>query len=112
MTEAQLTDLEQNTELYASKIKKKVDELLEEHEAKMFRKWVEQDVVQCQPMYHLKESISPTSSIASIPKSLYEEEDGDLNDYEKKWFMSLPVWIMSNGGIAIYLVGALPLMGR
>ena len=84
MTEAQLTDLEQNTELYASKIKKKVDELLEEHEAKMFRKWVEQDVVQCQPMYHLKDSISPTSSIASIPKSLYEEEDGDLNDYEKK----------------------------
>ena len=84
MTEAQLTDLEQNTELYADKIKKKVDALLAEHEAKMFRKWVEQDHVQCQPMYQMKESISPTTSISSIPKSLYEEEDGDLNDYEKK----------------------------
>lgn len=84
MTETQLTDLEQNTELYADKIKKKVDALLAEHEAKMFRKWVDQDHVQCQPMYQMKESISPTTSIASIPKSLYEEEDGDLNDYEKK----------------------------
>ena len=84
MSETQLTDLEQNTELYAEKIKKKVDELLAEHEAKLFRKWVEQDHVQCQPMYQMKESISPTTSISSIPKSLYEEEDGDLNDYEKK----------------------------
>lgn len=84
MSEAQLTDLEQNTELYAEKIKKKVDDLLAEHEAKMFRKWVETDIVQCQPMYRMKESISPTTSISSIPKSLYEEEDGDLNDYEKK----------------------------
>ncbi|WP_027217823.1 DEAD/DEAH box helicase [Butyrivibrio fibrisolvens] len=84
MTETQLTDLEQNTELYADKIKKKVDALLAEHEAKMFRKWVETDLVQCQPMYQMKESISPTTSISSIPKSLYEEEDGDLNDYEKK----------------------------
>ncbi len=84
MTETQLTDLEQNTELYAEKIKRKVDDLLAEHEAKMFRKWIEQDHVQCQPMYRMKENISPTTSIGSIPKSLYEEEDGDLNDYEKK----------------------------
>ncbi len=84
MTEAQLTDLEQNTELYADKIKKKVDSLLTEYEAKMFRKWVEQDYVQCQPMYRMKECISPITSISSIPKSLYEEEDGDLNEYKKK----------------------------
>ena len=84
MTETQLTDLEQNTELYADKIKKKVESLLAEHEAKMFRKWLEQDYVQCQPMYHMKDSIAPSTSIATIPKSLYEEEDGDLNDYEKK----------------------------
>lgn len=84
MSEAQLTDLEQNTEIYAAKIKKKVDDLLAEHEARMFKKWMEQDLVQCQPMYHMKESISPTSTISSIPKSLYEEEDGELNDYEKK----------------------------
>ncbi len=84
MSEEQLTDLEQNTELYADKIKKKVDALLAEHESKMFAKWLEQDVIQCQPMYRLAESISPATTIASIPKALYEEEDGNINDYEKK----------------------------
>lgn len=84
MSEEQLTDLEQNTEIYADKIKKKVDSLLAEHEAKMFGKWLEQDVIQCQPMYRLRDSISPTTTIASIPKALYEEEDGNINDYEKK----------------------------
>ncbi len=84
MSETQLTDLEQNTEQYADKIKKKIDILLAEHEAKIFRKWIEQDYVQCKPMYSLSESIIPATSISSIPKSLYEEEDGDLNDYEKK----------------------------
>lgn len=84
MTEDQLTDLEQNAVVYAEKIKKKVDTLLADHEEKTFRKWIEQDRIQCQPMYTLKESISPVTSVSMIPKSLYEEEDGDLNDYEKK----------------------------
>lgn len=84
MTETQLTDLEQNTELYADKINKKVNSLLAEHEAKVFKTWLEQDKIQCIPMYILKDTISPATSISSIPKSLYEEEDGDLNDYEKK----------------------------
>lgn len=35
-------------------------------------------------MYRLKDSISPAHTITSIPKSLYEEEDGDINDYEKR----------------------------
>lgn len=84
MSETQLTDLEQNPVIYAERIKRKIDELLAEHEAKVFKKWVEQDHVLCQPMYQMKDSISPTKTISSIPKSLYEQEDGDLNDYEKK----------------------------
>lgn len=83
MTEAELTDLEQSPELYAKKIREKVEVLLAEHEAKTFRKWVEQDRITCEPNYKLGEKISPTKSISSIPKSLYEEEDGDLNDYER-----------------------------
>ncbi len=84
MTETQLTDLEQNTELYADKINKKVNSLLADHEARTFKTWLEQDRIQCIPMYILKTTISPATTISSIPKSLYEEEDGDLNDYEKK----------------------------
>lgn len=90
MTESQMTALEQMPDLYAAKIKKKVDDLLAEYEAETFHKWLEQDYIQCQPVYELKESIAPTKTISSIPKSLYEEEDGNLNDYEKKviWELS------------------------
>lgn len=84
MTETQLTDLEQNTELYAEYIKKKIDSLLAEHESDTFIRWLEQDRIQCKPMYRFPDSISLATSIATIPKSLYEEEDGDMNDYEKK----------------------------
>lgn len=90
MTETQLTELEQIPDLYAAKIKEKVDCLLAEHESEVFHKWLEQDYIQCQPMYELTESIAPIKTISSIPKSLYEEEDGNLNDYERKviWELS------------------------
>ena len=84
MTEEQLSDLEQSPELYAKKIREKVEKLLEQHEAEQFEKMIEQDRIVCEPSFHLKEKISPSKSISSIPKSLYEEEDGELNDYEKK----------------------------
>ena len=76
--------------MYAAKIKEKVDALLAEHELEVFHKWLEQDYIQCQPMYELTESIMPAKTISSIPKSLYEEEDGNLNDYERKviWELS------------------------
>lgn len=90
MTETQLTELEQMPDLYAAKIKEKVDALLAEYESEVFHKWLEQDYIQCQPMYELTESIMPAKAISSIPKSLYEEEDGNLNDYERKviWELS------------------------
>ena len=84
MTEEQLSDLEQSPELYAKKIQEKVEKLLQEYEAQRFHMMMEQDRIVCEPNFHLKEKISPAKSISSIPKSLYEEEDGDLNDYEKK----------------------------
>lgn len=90
MTEAQMTELEQTPDIYAAQIKKKVDGLLAEHEAETFHKWLEQDYIQCQPMYQFTESIAPVKTISSIPKSLYEEEEGSLNDYERKviWELS------------------------
>ena len=84
MTEEQLTDLEQSPELYAKKIRDKVEKLLEEYEAERFHFMMEQDRIVCEPSFHFEDKISPGKSISSIPKSLYEEEDGDLNDYEKK----------------------------
>ncbi len=90
MTESQIAEMERMPEMYVAKIKEKVENLLTEHEAGMFRKWLEQDYIQCQPMYVLSESITPIKTISSIPKSLYKEEDGNLNDYERKvvWELS------------------------
>lgn len=90
MTAAQLTELEQMPDLYAEKVKKKVDSLLAEHEAEVFHKWLAQDYIKCLPMYELAETITPIKTISSIPKSLYEEEDGNLNPYERKviWELS------------------------
>ncbi|MDO4805293.1 MAG: restriction endonuclease, partial [Lachnospiraceae bacterium] len=84
MTDEQLSGLEQSPELYAKKIREKVESLLRKYESDRFHMMMEQDRIMCEPRFHLKEKISPPKSISSIPKSLYEEEDGNLNDYEKK----------------------------
>ncbi|MHB8131498.1 MAG: DEAD/DEAH box helicase [Mobilitalea sp.] len=88
-TEDQLTDLEQSSYPYIRKIEDKVKSLLEIHENKIFKRWLEQDTISCVPEYRLPSTISPTNTIASIPKSLYTEEES-MNDYERKvvWELS------------------------
>ena len=89
LTEDQLTDMEQTPGIYVLKINKKVNSLLNEYAKKMFYEWVEQDKISCQPSYKLPKEISPTETIASIPKSLYNEEEKFDNEYERKVVMEL-----------------------
>lgn len=89
LTEDQLTDMEQTPGIYALKINKKVNSLLNEYAKKMFYEWVEQDKISCQPSYKLPREISPTNTIASIPKSLYNEEEKFDTEYERKVVMEL-----------------------
>ena len=89
LTEDQLTDMEQTPGIYALKINKKVNSLLNEYAKKMFYEWVEQDKISCQPSYKLPKEISPTETIASIPKSLYNEEEKFDTEYERKVVMEL-----------------------
>ena len=89
LTEDQLTDMEQTPGIYALKINKKVNSLLNEYAKKMFYEWVEQDKISCQPSYKLPREISPTNTIASIPKSLYSEEENFDTEYERKVVMEL-----------------------
>ena len=84
MSEAMLSDLEQAPELYANRIREKVLSLLQEHEAKTFHLWMEQDHIVCEPNYRFKDKITMAKGISSVPKSLYEEEDGNVNEYERK----------------------------
>ncbi len=89
LTEEQLTDMEQTPGIYVLKINKKVNSLLNEYAKKMFYEWVEQDKISCQPSYKLPREISPTNTIASIPKSLYNEEEKFDTEYERKVVMEL-----------------------
>jgi type III restriction enzyme len=91
MTESQLNDLEKIPNVYADKIKKKINRLLADYRVAIFYKWVEQERIQCQPMYKFFDSISPLHTISSIPKSLYEAEDGNINDYERR-----VIWELAN----------------
>lgn len=83
LTEDQLTDMEQTPGIYVLKINKKVNSLLNEYAKKMFFEWVEQDKISCQSSYKLPKEISPTETIASIPKSLYNEEEKFDTEYER-----------------------------
>ena len=89
LTEDQLTDMEQTPGIYVLKINKKVNSFLNEYAKKMFYEWVEQDKISCQPSYKLPKEISPTETIASIPKSLYSEEENFDTEYERKVVMEL-----------------------
>lgn len=89
LTEDQLTDMEQTPGIYVLKINKKVNSLLNEYAKKMFFEWVEQDKISCQSSYKLPKEISPTETIASIPKSLYNEEEKFDTEYKRKVVMEL-----------------------
>lgn len=89
LTEDQLTDMEQTPGIYVLKINKKVNSLLNEYAKKMFYEWVEQDKISCQPSYKLPKEISPKETVASIPKSLYNEEEKFDTEYERKVVMEL-----------------------
>lgn len=89
LTEDQLTDMEQTPGIYVLKINKKVNSLLNEYAKRMFYELVEQDKISCQPSYKLPKEISPIETMASIPKSLYNEEEKFDNEYERKVVMEL-----------------------
>lgn len=89
LTEDQLTDMEQTPYVYVLKINKKVNSLLEAYAKKMFYEWVEKDKISCLPAYKFPKEICPTETIASIPKSLYSEEEKFDTEYERKVVMEL-----------------------
>lgn len=90
MTADQLADLEQSPYPYADKVEKKVKNLLQAHCEKVFNLWLEQGRIVCSPNYTLRPTISPTTTISTISKSLYSSEE-NMNEYERKM-----VWALSS----------------
>lgn len=83
MTEDQISDFEQSQLPYIKKIKEKVSCLIDAHRKEKFDLWLEQDKISCKPYFIFKKTISPTTSTSTFPKSLYEAEEGGLNNHEK-----------------------------
>ncbi len=78
----QAEDLQQSPHIYASKIKKKIDNLLEVHREKVFDLWIEQGKITCEPTYAFKQTISPLRFTSVYAKSLYSAEE-EMNGLEK-----------------------------
>ena len=85
----QLNDLQQSPHHYLIKIKKKIEDLLEQHCEKVFDIWIEQGVITCEPCYSLPNTISPIKVTAVYPNTLYTAEE-EMNGPEKKiaWELS------------------------
>ena len=85
----QLEDLQQSPHHYLTKIKKKIETLLEQHCEKVFDTWIEQGTITCAPWYSLPGSISPLKVTSVYPNTLYTAEE-EMNGPEKQiaWELS------------------------
>ena len=84
MTPDMLEDLESHINSYAEKIKAKIISLQQNYSKSQFDILLETRKIICKPSYLLPEMISPLQSIESLSKSLYQAEDGNMNDFEYK----------------------------
>lgn len=82
MTEDELAALETSVPTYARKIQQKIEALEDIYREKRFDRMLDAGTIVCRPSYVLPKVITPVESTDSIPKSLYEAEKNDMNDFE------------------------------
>lgn len=83
-----LSALEKSPQGFALRIKKYVENLLEEHYEKTFNKWVETGTIVCRPSYALPAMIAPLRATSTYALSLYQAEE-DCNDFEHDMILEL-----------------------
>jgi type III restriction enzyme len=81
MSKDQIDNLENSVYAYATKIKEKVNNLLNEYLEKQFKVWLDTGKIICKGSCSFKLEISPLRIEDSISKSLYSAEE-KMNDYE------------------------------
>jgi type III restriction enzyme len=79
----QIKDLENSPFKYSFAIKKKILSLQDEFMELEFYNLVDKDKIVCKDSFTFKTEISPTKTLASIAKSLYQAEEY-VNDFEHK----------------------------
>ena len=82
MTADEVAALETSIPVYADTINRKIKTLKKSYQEKQFFKWLDSDRIVCKAGYVLPKVIAPDKAISSIPKSLYEGEKEDMNNFE------------------------------
>lgn len=85
----QLSALEKAPQGYAETIRKKIESLMEEHYYHAFKAWLDTERIVCKPSYLLPSAIHPVNIDNVIGGSLYDGEEGDMNQLEQDLAMEL-----------------------
>lgn len=79
----ELVALEKNVHGFATRIKEKINQLLNEHIRARFNHLLETGKIECIPSFKLKTEINPGETFSLLSKSLYVEEQS-INTFERK----------------------------
>lgn len=82
MTADEVAALETAVVPYAQKIRAKIESLDDSYREKQFNRLIDSGTIVCYADYTLPNVITPVDKIDSIPRSLYEAEKNDMNDFE------------------------------
>lgn len=77
----QITDLKQNPNNYAKKIREQVIRLIDTHSETVFYRWLDSNKISIKPYYKFPDSINPPETQDAIIKSLYKAE-ASMNGFE------------------------------
>ena len=83
-SEEQIIDFADNEATYTYKIKRKIQRLAKEYQEREFFSKLKIDNVFPKPSYRFKECIQPINPLSGYRKTLYEQEESNLNQLEKK----------------------------
>jgi type III restriction enzyme len=78
----QLSELNDNILGTQGRIKEHINALLVEYQEKRFKNLLDLSVITCEPIYSFPNRLTYKKPAVGLSKGLYEEEDGDINNFE------------------------------
>jgi type III restriction enzyme len=93
LTENEIDQALQSINAYGRAVEEKIRNLQNEYRKKTFSRKAEADL-SVSPLYSFPKVITPAKAVSSIPKSLYEAESNDMNNFE--WTMANAMAQMDN----------------
>ena len=93
LTEDEVSQAMQSINIYGKAVEDKIRSLQDDYRKKTFERKTEIDL-KVSPLYNLPKVITPAKATSSIPKSLYEAEANDMNNFE--WTMANAIAQMDN----------------